>query len=194
MKKILPALLLILLFATQAFSQHGSVAYRKHGDTQFQHHHYQSAIDFYLKALKKSPEPGYVMLQLARCYIKTNQPDEAEKWFIQARANQAEFTIEDYYQYARVLVTLKKRNQADALLEQVVQTDPNSYLARRALSDLRDFEKYYQDSANVMIDSLSINTSVAEFGPAYFKEGLSFPPPGWKDHCVKSIIGTTRTS
>ncbi len=174
MNKILPALLLILLFAPQAFSQHASVAYRKHGDTQYQHHHYQSAIDFYLKALKKSPETGYVMLQLARCHLRTNQPAEAEKWFLEAKANQAVFTMDDYYQYARILVILKKRNQADALLEQVVQTDPNSYLARKALSDLREFEKYYKDSSNVMVDSLSINTSVAEFGPAYFKEGIVF--------------------
>ena len=117
MNRILPALMLILLFALQAFSQHSSVAYRKHGDTQYQHHHYQSAIEFYLKALQKSPEPGYLMLQLARCHIKTNQPAEAEKWFIQASANKATFTVEDYYLYARALVTLKKRSQADELLE-----------------------------------------------------------------------------
>ncbi|MBA4054573.1 MAG: hypothetical protein C0490_07670, partial [Marivirga sp.] len=173
MKKI-SLILWILLVGGQAFSQHSSVAYRKHGDTQFQHHHYQSAIGFYLKALKKSPEAGYVMLQLAKSYIKTNQPAEAEKWFIEARANNAEFTIADYYQYARVLVTLKKRSQADALLEHLVASDPNSYLARRALSDLRDFEKYYKDSLHVRVDSLSVNSSVAEFAPVYYKEGIVF--------------------
>lgn len=174
MNKILPALLLILLFSLQAFSQHSSVAYRKHGDTQFQHHHYQSAIEFYTKALNKSPEPGAIMLQLARCYLRTNQPAEAEKWFIEASANKATFTMEDYYLYARALVTLKKRSQADELLEHVVRTDPNSQQARKALSDLRDFEKYYKDSTSIEIDTLSINTSVAEFGPAYYKEGIVF--------------------
>ena len=174
MKGILPAILLILLIGTQAFSQHGSHAYRKHGDTQYQHHHYQSAIEFYLKSLSKAPDPGYIMLQLAKCYTKINQPDEAEIWFLKARENKAEFSIDDYYQYARVLVTLKKRNQADALLEHVVEKDPNSNLARKALSDLRDFEKYYQDSSSVRIDTLSINTSVAEFAPTYYKDGIVF--------------------
>jgi len=177
MKKIATTFLLLLLFGLQAFSQHGkssSEAYRKHGDTQYQYHYYQSAIDFYKKSLKKSPDVGYVMLQLAKSNVKINQPAEAEKWFIQARENHGPFTLEDYNQYARVLVTLKKRNQAEALLESILEKDPYAYLARASLSDLRDFQKYYLDSASVDVDSLSINTPVAEFAPAFYKEGIVF--------------------
>ena len=173
MKKI-PLLLLIIFLGSAALAQHGSHAYRHHGDTQFKHHHYQSAISFYMKALKKAPDPGNIMLQIAKCYNRINNPEEAEKWFLEANKNKAQFTVQDYYQYARTLVTLKKRNQADALLEHVVAADPNSYLARRALSDLRDFEKYYVDSAEFIVDTLSINTSVAEFAPAYYKDGIVF--------------------
>ncbi len=174
MKKIFPLVLFVLFAGSQAFSQHSSHAYRKLGDTQFAHHHYQSGIDYYQKALKKAPDPGSIMLQIANGYTRINMPEEAEKWFIEARANNAVFSVGDYYQYARVLVTLKKRNQADALLEHVVNTDPNSYQARKALSDLRDFEKYYQDSLKISVDTLSINSSVAEFAPAYFKDGIVF--------------------
>lgn len=166
-----------MLVGLQAFAQRGSSsseAYRNHGDTQYQYYYYRSAIDFYQKALKKSPDVGYVMLQLAKSYVKTNQPVEAEKWFIQARANHGPFTLEDYNQYARVLVTLKKRNQAEALLESILEKDPFAYLARAALSDLRDFQKYYLDSSSVQVDTLSINTAVAEFAPAYYKEGIVF--------------------
>lgn len=176
MKKIFPVLVLLLVTALQAFSQRGSGsdAYRRHGDTQYQYYYYRSAIDFYKKALIRSPDIGYVMLQLAKSYVKTNQPVEAEKWFIQARAKHAPFTLEDYNQYARVLVTLKKRNQAEALLESILKKDPYAYLARAALADLRNFEKYYLDSASVHVDSISINTSVSEFAPAYYKEGIVF--------------------
>jgi len=155
-------------------AQQGSHSYRKHGDTQFKHHHYQSAIGFYMKALKKAPDPGNIMLQIGKSYNKINQPEEAEKWYLKAHANKADFTIQDYYQYARILVTLKKRSQADALLEHVLAADPNSNLARKALSDLREFEKYYLDSADFLIDTLSINSSVAEFAPAYYKDGIVF--------------------
>lgn len=173
MKKI-PLILLVIFLGMPALAQHGSHAFRKHGDTQYKHHHYQSAIGYYMKALKKAPDPGNIMLQIAKCYNRINQPEEAEKWFLQANANKADFTIQDYYQYARILVTLKKRSQADALLEHVLAADPNSNLARKALSDLREFEKYYLDSADFSIDTLSINSPVAEFAPAYYKDGIVF--------------------
>jgi outer membrane protein OmpA-like peptidoglycan-associated protein/tetratricopeptide (TPR) repeat protein len=173
MKKI-PLILLILFLGSAALAQHGSHAYRKHGDTQYKHHHYQSAIGYYMKALKKAPDPGNIMLQIAKCYNRINQPVEAENWFLQANKNKAAFTIQDYYQYARILVTLKKRSQADALLEQLVASDPNNNLARKALSDLRDFEKYYVDSTGFLVDTLSINSTVAEFAPAYYKDGIVF--------------------
>lgn len=172
--KIIPLLLLIIFFGSQAFGQHGSHDYRKHGDTQVKHHHYQSAIIFYQRALKKAPDPGNIMLQIAKCYNKINHPELAENWFLKANANKADFTIQDYYQYARVLVTLKKRNKAEELLEHVLAADPNSHLARKALTDLRDFEKYYVDSAKFFIDTLSVNTSVAEFAPTYYKDGIVF--------------------
>lgn len=172
--KNIPLILLVIFLSMPAFAQHGSHAYRKHGDTQFKHHHYQSAISFYMKALRKAPDPGNIMLQIGRSYNKINQPEEAEKWYLEANKNKADFTIHDYYQYARILVTLKKKGQADALLEHVLAADPNSYLARKALSDLREFEKYYLDSADFLIDTLSINSSVAEFAPAYFKDGIVF--------------------
>ena len=172
--KNISLIFLILFLGVPSVAQHGSHAYRKHGDTQFKHHHYQSAIDFYLKALKKAPDPGNIMLQIAKSYNKINQPEEAEKWFLKAHANKADFTIQDYYQYARILVTLKKRSQADALLEHVLAADPNSNLARKALSDLREFERYYLDSADFFIDTLSINSTVAEFAPTYYKDGIVF--------------------
>ncbi len=153
MKKI-SLILLIIFLGSYAFAQQGSHAYRKHGDTQYKHHHYQSAIGYYMKALKKAPDPGNIMLQIAKCYNRINQPVEAENWFLKANKNKAQFTIQDYYQYARTLVTLNKRSQADALLEHVVEEDPNNHLARKALTDLREFEKYYLDSAKFFVDTL----------------------------------------
>jgi outer membrane protein OmpA-like peptidoglycan-associated protein len=173
MKKI-SLILLIIFLGTYTFAQQGSHAYRKHGDTQYKHHHYRSAIGYYTKALKKAPDPGNIMLQIAKCYNRINLPAEAENWFLKANKNKAQFTIQDYYQYARTLVTLNKRSQADALLQHVVEEDPNNHLARKALTDLREFEKYYLDSAKFFVDTLSINSKVSEFAPTYYKDGIVF--------------------
>lgn len=163
-----------MLVSAQAFSQHSSLAYRKLADSLYVHHHYQDAINYYERALKKSRDPGNIMLQIAKSHLKTNQPHESEEWFLKARENKATLTLDDYYLYARALITLKKRNQADALLESILESDPNAQQVRRALTDLRNFEKYYQDSASFIIDSLNVNTSDAEFAPAYYKDGLVF--------------------
>ena len=173
MKKILFTVLLLLM-GVLAFSQHSSTAYRTLADSLYVHHHYQIAADYYEKALRKSPHQGNIMLQIAKCYHKINLTTESEKWFIKAKRNRGVFSTDDYYQFAQVLIMLKKRNQADSLLEYVLQIDPNTNVAIKALADLRNFQAYYQDSAAVKIQSLSVNTSASEFAPVYYKEGIVF--------------------
>ena len=77
MKKIFFTIL-ILLVGTTAFSQHSSIAYQALADSLFAHHHYQDAADFYQKALKKSPHPGDIMLQIGKCHYKMNLITESE--------------------------------------------------------------------------------------------------------------------
>ena len=167
-------ILMVSLAGTQAFSQHSSRAYLKVADSLYQYHSYQFAADYYQKAFKKSADPGNIMLKIARSYIKINRADEAEKWFIEANSNHVPFTLEDDYQYAKVLIALKKRNKAEVLLDFIVKTDSNAHLARRALADLRDYQRYYQDSAAYRVDSLSVNTAASEFAPVYYKNGIVF--------------------
>lgn len=173
MKKILFSLGLLLV-GTLGYSQHSSMAYRTLADSLYVHHHYQIAADYYEKALKKSPHPGNIMLQLAKCYHKMNLITASEKWFIKAKRNRGAFSTDDYHQFAQVLVMLKKRSQADSLLEHVLQMDPNAHEARKDLDDLRNFQRYYQDSASIRVQSLLVNTPESEFAPVYYKEGIIF--------------------
>lgn len=174
MKRILFGTLLALLLAGQAFSQQSSMAYHKLADSLYQNHHYQFAADYYEKALKKSQHQGNIMLQLAKCYQKINLIAESEKWFVNAKRNHATFTNEDNYQFAQTLIILRKGQQADSILEHILLADPHANAARKVLDDLRNFQKFYQDSASVRINSLSINTTVSEFAPVFYKEGIVF--------------------
>ena len=173
MKRILFTTLLLLI-GVVAFSQHSSVAYRTLADSLYRHHHYQHAADFYEKALKKSPHQGNIMIQLANCYHKINRIAESEQWYLKAKRNRGAFSTDDYYQLAEVLIRLDKREQADSLLQYVLVLDPNTDVARKALANLRDFEKYFQDSAAVKVQSLSLNTPASEFAPAYYKNGIIY--------------------
>jgi len=173
MKRIFFAILLILN-GVQAFSQHSSMAYRKLADSLFVHHHYHVAVGYYEKALKKSPHQGNIMLQLAKCYYKTNYISEAEKWFIKARRNRGSFSTQDHYEFAQVLIMQKKSHEADTLLEHVLQQDLTNRVARKALNDLRNYKQYYEDSAAYTVEPLSVNTTASEFAPVYYKGGLVF--------------------
>ncbi|MEO8472373.1 MAG: OmpA family protein [Chryseolinea sp.] len=174
MKTLATSLLLLFLTSARLFAQHGSNAYRDLADSLYRHHHYQYAADYYEKALRKSNERGYLMLQIAKSYDKINNPVKAEQWFDKAGKNRATFADEDYYLYAEALVVLKKMAKADSLLTKMLGENPNAHLARRALSDIRNFEKFFADSARYKTVRLAINSDVAEFSPAYYKDGIVF--------------------
>ncbi|MEJ7645680.1 MAG: OmpA family protein [Chryseolinea sp.] len=170
------AIFLLLLFSIihYGYSQHGSNAYRDLADSLYRNHHYQYAADYYEKALRKTKQPGYLMLQLGKSYDKITKPAIAEKWFRQASANKADFTDEDYYLFAESLIAQQKIAQADSLLERMLQKNPNSNLTRIALSDVRNFDKFYRDSSLYRVNKLTVNTNVAEFSPVFFKGGIVF--------------------
>ncbi len=174
MKRIAFLLLLLFSITFQGFAQHGSNAYRDLADSLYRHHHYQFAADYYEKALKKTKQPGYLMLQLGKCYDKINYPAVAEKWFRKASANRGDFSDNDYYLFAESLIAQKKIAQADSLLEQMLQKNPNANLTRNALSDVRNFEKFYRDSSLYRIRKLPLNSNLAEFSPVFFKDGIVF--------------------
>lgn len=174
MKRISICLTFLLIATAPGFSQHGSLAHQKLADSLYRHHHYQHAVGYYQKALKNAPSPGPILLQLAKSYNKINNLPEAEKWFEQAQARKASFSTEDYYEFAHVLVTLKKKDKAEALLQHILTLNPDAYRVKETLEDIQNTEKYYQDSAQFNIRSLPINSAVAEFSPAYYKDGIVF--------------------
>lgn len=174
MKHAVISILVMLFAVTFAVGQHSSNAYRDLADSLYRHHHYQYAADYYEKALKKAGNPGYLMLQLGKCYDKVNKPLVAEQWFRMASQKRAPFTDEDYYLYAQALVAQQKYQRADSLLEHILARYPEMKLARMALDDIRNMDRFYADSALYKINYLSLNTEVAEFNAVPFKEGIVF--------------------
>ena len=122
---------LFLLIGVVSFAQHSSMAYRTLADSLYVHHHYLFAADYYEKAIKKSPEPGDIMIQVAKCYHKINLIHTSERWYIKAKQHRASFSTDDYYLFAQVLMILKKKDQADSLLQHVLQRDPDNACSQK---------------------------------------------------------------
>ncbi len=163
-----------LFIAGSGFAQHSSKAYQKLADSLFEYHNYQHAATYYEKAIKKSEQPGNIMLHVARCNSKMNKMSEAEQWYKKAKDNHTTFKRQDTYDFAQTLLALNKRSEAEATLREHLNVDPGAHQLRKLLDDIEHVEKYYKDSATYYVTSLPINTAEAEFAPAYYKDGIVF--------------------
>ena len=67
-----------------------------------------------------------------------------------------------------MLMMQKKRSEAEVVLKELLLEDPNAARARQMLGDILNFRKYHIDSSKYHVVSLSTNTSVSEFAPAYY--------------------------
>lgn len=114
------------------------------------------------------------MLKMGRSYAKLNEIQKAEEWFSKAKSNNVSFGINDAYQYAQVLAMQEKRSESEAVLQELILKNPYALKEREFLADLLHYKKYYKDSATYIVKSLSINTSVSEFAPAYYKDGIVY--------------------
>ena len=167
-------LLFFALISVCALSQHSSNSYNKLADSLYSQHHFLHAAMYYEKALKNAPDAGSIMIKLARSYGKLNEINKSAHWYSEAKANRASFSNDDIYQYAQVLSMEEQRGAAEAVLQALIEKDPYARKEREFLEDLLNYTKYYQDSANYRVRSLSINTPVSEFAPAYYKDGIVY--------------------
>jgi len=175
MNRILLFLIFLMFTAPAAFSQsNSSLAYAAQADSLYRHHSYHDAAIFYGKALKKASHPGNLMLQIAKCYTNMNKIHDAEQWFQKAKTNGAIFSPADAYQYAHILMMVKKREEAVAALQALLQRNPDEPLVKNMLNDILNYKIYYKDSARYSIHVLNINSPMAEFSPAFYKDGLVF--------------------
>src|SRR5688572_16667867 len=174
MKHLLVLLIFFALVSESASCQHSSNSYNKLGDSLYAQHHFRYAAKYYEKALKSAPDGGSIMIKLARCYGKLNETDNSLLWYSAAKNNRAIFNNDDIYQYAQVLAMGEQRSSAKSVLQELIEKDPYARKEREFLEDLSNYEKYYQDSASYRVKSLSINTLVAEFAPAFYKDGIVY--------------------
>lgn len=157
-----------------AFSQqkYGPELYAKHGDSLYQHHHYHLAIRQYEKALKKNPMLSKAILGMARSYRKINHNNEALKWFEKAEESGFLTDPDDRYAYAQVLLSQGKKDRAKEKLEGIVTLQADHH-ATHLLRDM-EADHLWKDTTQIWVGPVTINSSNAEFAPAFFKDGIVF--------------------
>jgi len=145
----------------------------KKADIYFNHYAYRNALHLYLHANDRDPKNAYVKQQIAECYFKLHNPEEAEKWYAQV--------IEDpksapsvKYKYGEVLSMNGKYEESKKWFAEYLKDNPDSHSARDKVDFLDRIEYYENDSLQFIVANTGFNTDHSEYGAHYFHKGIAF--------------------
>lgn len=146
----------------------------KRADHLYQSEYYQEAIELYQRALIKYPEDVRLKLQIAECYRKLNNPEQAAQWYSQVIYNEMVITPEHYFHYAQALMSTGRVRQAEIWYAQYYQNDTTDERALHKLRSISQRTTFYRDSLLYEVEPLRINSPATDFAPTWYQEGLVF--------------------
>jgi len=159
--------LLLICMAFPALSQ------VKKGDKRFGRLSYAEAIKPYQKYLEKNPTDGYAISQLAECYRRINDFENAELWFAKA----VEYDNTDpvtYLHYGQVLMNNQKWEEAQPWFDKYLERKPGDVIGSRMAESATSYKELMEDSSRYQVQITNINTEAADFSPNIYKDKVIF--------------------
>mgnify|MGYP001016288547 FL=1 len=152
------------------------------GDAFYEKSEYIKAIPYYKKegGKKKSTNRTEAYVKLANCYRFINDYANSETAYRNAIRNDSaeganNVTPDVFYNYAQVLKTNAKYEEAAAQFAAYIKLSPNDENARRAQRFCHEIKYYLTQPAEYTVKSTTtINTEKAEFCPFVFNNKLMF--------------------
>jgi len=133
---------------------------------------YSVASEYYKTLLEKEPENVYYLNKLAECYKELAEYRKAEETF--SKVLKGENLPDDYYlHFAQVLANNKKYRQSKAMYE-VYAKLKKDVLAELIATKYDNVEEFYANSNKFKIGITSINSSLSDFSPMFYNQGLVF--------------------
>lgn len=120
----------VAFFTFAMFFAFGLSAQLKQANDAFEHHHYDTAIELYNKAIRKDLDNDKAITNLAICYWKTDQNKLAEYWF-----NRAAYMNDDpivKLWYSQLLISNEKYEAAAKWLEKYMKSETDQDRTARA--------------------------------------------------------------
>jgi outer membrane protein OmpA-like peptidoglycan-associated protein len=168
----LTCLLTFILFATAATG----FAQIKKANKLYNLYDYSQAIPYYLKAVKskKKETQKEATFKLAESYRMVNNASEARSWYKRSLQYNDVAPINYFYlgQAARTLQEYKDAEQAFRKYAALVPDDLRGELYAGYCALMEDWEEL-EPSAEVK-NTKNINSKYADFGPAFYKDGVVF--------------------
>lgn len=142
------------------------------GDNLFYGYQYEAAIEAYNKEKAKTPLKNNQVLNLADAYFKTGKYDDASELYMQVNKND---TIMSVHRFNKMLQSLSKNTDKEKV--KAFLKTKSSLLATELLENAEfnyELLEASEESSDVKITNLDINTPQGDFSPAFYKEQLLF--------------------
>ncbi len=197
MKKITTILILVFL-SGNVFSQilgdnaypgsFGSAFSSKltRADLNFENYSYKRAAQLYQEALLSDQDNNAIKLKVAECYRKMNDPEHAAEWYGRVINTNAVQPIHKLY-YAQALSSIERYDEAKGWYEKFNSETGDSRGANK-ITGLNELSTFYTDSAMYEVAEVGVNTTLADFSPSYYDEGVVFASERGAGKGVKRIF------
>ncbi len=197
MKKITTILILVLL-SGNVFSQilgdnaypgsFGSAFSSKltRADLNFENYSYKKAAQLYQEALLSDQDNNAIKLKVAECYRKMNNPARAAEWYGRVINTDVVQPIHKLY-YAQALSSIERYDEAKGWFEKFNNETGDSRGANK-IAGINEISNFYTDSAMYEVAEVSVNTTLADFSPSYYGEGVVFASERGAGKGVKRIF------
>ena len=146
----------------------------KRADRYYDNLEYAPAIKLYEKVLEKNSDLAEVKLKLAESYRKTNDHQNAEKWYSQIIYNSTIIEPIHKYNYAQTLISNGKYSEAQQWMQAYQQETASNGQGNKIVTALNNIESFYADSLSFTLQDLPINSGTSDFSPSYYKDGIVF--------------------
>lgn len=145
----------------------------KKANEKFDLFSFPEAAEMYKKILSKSDIPE-AKIKLADCYRLMNMPVEAEYWYEQVVGLSESEPIHKYY-YGMALKANGKFDEGKQAFIEYAQAVPADTRGLRQVEACDQHTYFETDPGIYSITACSaINTEKADFGPAFYKEGIVY--------------------
>lgn len=157
---------------------------QKKADLFYDQMAWRNALVLYLRITEKDPADLHARQRIAECYDKLNDPASSKLWYT-TLLEEPGVSSSVNYEYAEVLCENGEYEEAKRYYELYRQVVPDDSRTNDKLEFIRKLDYYLRDSILYRIKPLPINSSHADFGPQYFRDGLVFVSSRDRDLLIK---------
>jgi outer membrane protein OmpA-like peptidoglycan-associated protein/tetratricopeptide (TPR) repeat protein len=160
---------MIFLFPAISFAQ----SHLKKANQLYEDLSFAAAVPEYEKAIKSDPDNSEAVSKLAHCYRLINDSKEAERWYSKL-VQMKDVKPSQMMYYTQALMSNGNYPEAEVWIKKYTEIAGSDSRSERILQSLHELNSLIEDSANYLIEKLSINSPNSDCSPVFYKDGIVF--------------------